>query len=105
MRVLEEGESGRRGGNSGGGGVGGEAAQRGGNEVTREVTLNKKRVEEKLKLFRQRLQMENNRRNMALQKKIVVITNLGVGVNFQPSEVCQLLTYLSCGCNVLGAIQ
>ena len=32
---------------------------------------------------------------MALKKNIVVITKLGVGVNFQPSEVCQLLTDLS----------
>ena len=58
LRVLKERERGRRGEDSGGGGGGGEAAQRGGNEVMREVTSNRKSAEEKLKLFRQRLQME-----------------------------------------------
>ena len=51
----------------------------------------RKRSDERTRLFKQRLKMESNRRDLA-GKNIVAFTMQGGGDIFQPGEVCKLLT-------------
>ena len=52
----------------------------------------KKKADEKTKFFRQRLVMENNRRNMAMKKNIVAFSmKEGAGDFFKSAEVSELL--------------
>ena len=98
FRALTEG-GGRGGRSGGGGGQGGGAGGQGGGaggDGERDVRASdmnenqRKKADEKAKLFRHRMQMENNRRNMA-SKNIVAFTKHEHGDHFQEQEVCGLL--------------
>ena len=100
LKALRDGGGGVGRGGGGGGGVGGGGGGVGGGRGERgdqdEETEAQRRdriqkSEEKTKLFRQRLKMESNRRNMAGKKNIVAFTKVEGGDHFQCSEVCKLL--------------